>query len=221
MARKDKTKGPRPAEIVIAAVLSLLLGVVGAALFLAFQEPEEVTSMPEPEDREFGVVYYVPGERGNQSHGTWTMKKEVLERKRSGTLVLVEEELNQWVAQEFKEPTGEPDGPLLHIRPGTPGFRIEEGVLHAGFPLEWSILGASRKFQSQAIGGFERAGDRYVFDHDRVYVGSMQVPNIFGLSDLLVRRVVNSFEVSDSLREGWANLEDVSLDEETLRLVIP
>jgi|GEM_PF-4437755 len=221
MAKIDKTKGPRPVEIVIAGILSFVLGVVGAALFLAFQEPEEVTTLPDPEDREFAVVYYKPGSRGDQSHGTWAVKKQVVERQRSGTVVLIEEELNQWVATEYQDPGEGEEGPVLHISPGTPRFRIDEGVFHVGMPLDWSIFGMSREFKSQAFGSFERRGGQYVFAPERVYVGSMPVPNVFGLSNMLVRRVVNAFDVPGPLREGWANLESVTVDGESLRLVIP
>jgi hypothetical protein len=222
MPKSEKEKGPRPAEIVIAAFLSLLLGAVGSAVFLAFQDPEEVTSLPGAEERGFAVVYHVPGKPGNQTHATWQIKREVVQRQRTGTVPLIEEELNQWAAQEFREGAGDSgDEPILHIRPGTPRFRMADGVLFVAMPMEWRVFGTGRKFLSQAHGSFVPRGGQYVFEHERLYIGSLPVPKVFGLSDLLVRRVVNSFDVPNELREGWANLESVSVEDETLRLVIP
>jgi hypothetical protein len=218
----DKNKGPRPVEIAISAVLSVILGLLGAAVFLALQDPVEQTSVPSEEEREFGRVYYVPGNPGGQQHATWTVKREVVQRGRSGTVPLVAEELNQWAATEWRERRpGESSGPVLHVRPGIPRFRMEDSVFHVNLPLEWSAFGQSREFKSQAHGGFTRRGGIHVFDHDRVYIGSMPVPNLFGLSNSVVRRVVNSFEVSQELRDGWARLEDVTVEGETLRLTIP
>lgn len=220
--RSDKEKGPRPAEIAVAAVLSAILGLVGAAAFLAFQEPEQVSSMPEEEDRQLGVVYYLPGKPGGNAHATWQAKRDAVQAGRSGTISLVEEELNQWAGQEFGKGPGETEeAPSLHIRPGRPRFRIDEGTFHVGIPLDWNVFGMSREFDSQAQGSFARRDGVHVFAQERVYVGSMPVPNLFGLADGLVQRVVDSFEVSEELREGWANLESVAVEEESLQLVIP
>ena len=222
MSKAGKEKGPRPVEIAIAAVLSLILGVLGAAVFLAFQEPEEVTELPPEEEREFGVVYQLPASMGNQSHATWQVKQAAVQNGRSGTVPLVAEELNQWAARTFPEKDEEEgEKPAIHVNPGTPTFRIEEGVFHIAMPLEWSAFGASREFAGQAFGGFVRENGVHVFDYERVYIGSMPVPGIFGLSDMVVNRVASAFEVSDELREGWAGLESVSVEEETLQLVIP
>jgi hypothetical protein len=217
----DKNKGPRPVEIGIAAVLSLILGVVGGALFLAFQAPVEANTPPNEEERRFGAVYYIPGKPGGQQHATWQPKREALLRGRSGTMPIIEEELNQWAAAEWRQPQAGDDGPVLNVRPGTPRFRISEGVFHVNMPLEWSVFGQSKEFKSQAHGGFARRGGIYVFDHERVYIGSMPVPKIFGLSNNVVRRVVNSFDVPEELREGWAGLENVAIEAETLQLTIP
>ncbi len=222
MSKAGKDKGPRPVEIAIAAVLSLILGVVGAAVFLAFQEPEEVVGTPPEEDRVFGVVYYVPPSMGNQAHATWQVKQTAVQQGRSGTIPLVAEELNQWAARTFPESDEEGgDKPAIHVSPGTPGFRMEEGVFHVSMPLEWSAFGASREFLGQAHGGFAEENGVHVFDYERVYIGSMPVPGILGLSDMVVNRVASAFEVSDELREGWAGLESVTVEEETLQLTIP
>lgn len=221
MSKADKKKGPKPVEIVIAAVLSLVVGVVGAAAFLAFQEPEKVDEMPTEEDRQFGIVYYVPGSTGNQNHATWAAKREAIIKGRSGTLPLVAEELNQWVAREYPEKESEGDKPVLHVSPGTPNFRIEEGVFHIMMPLEWSVFGFAHEFRSQASGDFGPKNSVYAFEQDRVYVGSMPVPNVLGMSDSVVKKVLGGFEISEDLYAGWKTLEDVSLDAETLQLVLP
>lgn len=216
----EKNKGPRPVEIAIAAVLSCLLGVVGAIVLLAFQAPEEVTELPPEEDREFGRVYHVQGKKGNASHGTWEAKTEAIKAKKSGKISLVEEELNQWASRQLKE-TDAVEKPALHIEPGTPNFKIGDDELFVGAPLTWNIFGSSRTFESHTRGHFAAEGDSFVFEHGRIYVGSCPLPDLGGLATRLFRDVADSYNVSESLREGWANLESVSIEEGSLKLVIP
>lgn len=215
---KKKDKGPRPVEIVISAVLSGVLGVAAAIIFLALQPPEEVTEMPAEEDREFGRVYYIAGKGGNASHGTWHPKREAVKAKRSGSISLVEEELNQWASAELKE-TSEIEKPFLHIEPGVPNFRLAGDVMVVGVPLTWNIFGVSRELDSHTSGRLARKGDGYGFEYDRLYVGSCPVPDI--LANRLVGDVIASYDVSEGLEEGWAALESVTIEEGSLKLVIP
>jgi hypothetical protein len=221
MSKADKEKGPKPVEIAVAAVLSLVVGVLGAAAFLAFQEPEKAEKMPAEEDRVFGIVYYVPGSMGNQNHAAWAAKREAVIRGRSGTVPLVAEELNQWVAKEYPNKESAGDKPVLHVSPGTPTFRIDEGAFNIMIPLEWSVFGMSHEFRSQAWGDFVQKKGVYSFDAARVYIGSMPVPNVFGMSASVVRKVLGGFDISEDLYAGWSSLESVSVKDDTRQLVIP
>lgn len=223
---KEKDKGPKPFEIVIAAVLSFIIGVLGAGVFLAFQPLEKVNEMPAEEDRVLGKVYYVEGKGGDTTvdgrtvRGTWEPKEGAVRAGRSGTLSLVEQELNQWAAQRLKG-GGSDDLPALHIEPARPNFRLADDQLYVMTSLEWSAFGVERTFDSLVSGPVVSRGGTHELDHEQLYVGSLPVPNLFGLADRLVRDVVDSYDVPEELREGWANLETVSIDGDTLELVIP
>jgi len=214
----EENKGPRPVEIVIAGVLSGMVGVVGAAVFLAFQPAERVTEMPEPEDRSLGRLYYVAGKGGSSEHDTWQAKKVGLEAARSARMTLTEEELNRWAAQGL-EVVGASDQGFLEIGAGAPTFRIADGLMTVRVPLTLNLFGNGRTFDSQASGQFVRRGAQYVFDYDRLYVGSCPVPGF--LSSRLVKGVIASYGVSDELRAGWAALETAELNNASLRLMIP
>lgn len=233
---KKKNKEPRLYEIVIAAVLSGILGVVGAVAYLALQAPEEVDELPAAEDRELGRLYYVVGAKGDESHATWEAKVEALKSGRSGTFSVVEQELNQWAAarlgskagekgadgaegEEGEAPADDGEKPFLHVEPGTPNFHIAENRLFIGAPLEWNFFGMTRSFDALTSGQFEERDGVFAYKHDRVYVGSCPLPGF--VADRLVRDVVASYNVPETLTESWAALEGVSLEEDGLKLVIP
>lgn len=219
MARRNKDEGPKPYEIAVAAVLSLIVGVIGAAGYLAFTPLEEVNEMPDKEDRRIARIYYVPGEQGGRQHGTWEPKRQAIETGRSGTFELVEEELNQWAAATYRDDAITETGPL-QITADTPNFRIENG-LEINVNLEWSIFGASQRFRSLAVGNFEQRRGEYVFRPDRVYVGSCPIPGAFGLARKMFDRVAGAYEVSPELREGWRQLASLEIAENEMKVAIP
>jgi hypothetical protein len=214
----EENKGPRPVEIVIAGILSGIVGVLGAAVFLAFQPAEKVTEIPEAEDRSLGTLYYVEGKGGSSEDDTWKAKKSGLEAARSARMTLTEEELNQWAAQDLKMGAA-PDQGFLVIEPGTPRFRIADDILMVRVPLTLRLFGNGRTFDSQASGSFVRRGADYGFEYDRFYIGSCPVPGF--VSSRLVKSVVATYDVSDELRSGWSALGTVELDGGSLRLMIP
>jgi len=217
---KSKNKEPRLWEIVVAAILSLIVGLLGAVAFLVTLAPEEVSELPEPGERELGRVYLIKGEEGDSSHATWEAKEEAVKAQRSGEISVVEEELNQWAeARLGGDGEGSGEASFLHVESGVPNFRLEEGELFVSIPLTWNLFGFAETFESQTSGTFRQRGGSFEFDHDRVYVGSCPLPDFF--AKRLVRDVIDSFQPLDELREGWANLENVSLEEEELALVIP
>jgi len=217
---KDKHKGPKPVEIAVGGVLSVLLGIMGGALFLALQAPVEVKELPPENERDLAGVYFIRGKSGAQEHQTWSIKKEAVNSSRSGEFEVVEQELNLWAVNDFRQ-TGGGGGGMLHIKPNTPNFRIADSRLQVALPLEWNVFGARRKIESQAAGTFRQRNGVFTFVPERVYIGACPVPKIFGLSDYFVNKVVAAFDIAPELSDGWAQIQDVSLDGEKLRIVIP
>ncbi|HLS28621.1 MAG TPA: hypothetical protein VK041_08220 [Opitutales bacterium] len=217
---KSKNKEPRLWEIIVAAILSLVVGFLGAVVFLVTLPPEVVSELPAEEDREIGKVYYVKGGEGDASHATWEAKEEALKAQRRGSMTLVEEELNQWAGVRLgEEQSPGDDQPLLHIVPGVPNFHLTDEELFVSVPLEWSLFGFGRTFDGLTSGTFEETGGRHVLNYDRVYVGSCPLPGF--LANKLVRDVTASYDVAEEVEEGWAALQSVEITEEGLALVIP
>lgn len=218
MARR-KDQGPRPYEIAIAACLSLIVGVLGAAVYLALIPPEEVSEIPEEEDRRLARVYYVPGSAGTREHGTWEAKQAAIESGRSGSFSFVEGELNLWARNFFSDEEETKAGPVL-IKAGRPNFRVDE-ELQINLDLDWSAFGMERDFVSLATGEFVERRGQHVFRPRRVYIGSCPVPGIFGLAQKAFGRVASAYEIPAELREGWEQLASVEIEEEELKVTIP
>lgn len=217
---KSKNKEPRLWEIVVAAILSLIVGVLGAVVFLVTLPQEEVSELPAEGDREIGKIYFVKGSKGDASHGTWEAKEEALKAKRRGSMTVVEEELNQWAEVRLGEEQTRPaDQPLLQVVPGVPNFHLTDEELFVSVPLEWNLFGFRRTLGSLTSGTFQEKGGTHVFNHNRVFVGSCPLPGF--LAKKLVGDVSASYDVAEELEEGWSNLQSVEIGEEGLALVIP
>ncbi len=221
--KREKEKGPKLYEIIIGAILSVILGVLLAVVYLAFQEVEEVDQLPSEEARQARTVYFVEGETGAPGQFNWRPKQGAFEEGRSGTLELVEQELNQWVADQFSELEDRDyeDEGMFYIAPRTLNFRIDDGKLQLAADLDWTVFGYSHSLKTQALGSFVREEGVFVFEPETMYVGGFKLPEPAVLGSALIRRIVEALNVSADLRDGWASLTDVSIEEDVLILEIP
>ncbi|TVR46970.1 MAG: hypothetical protein EA425_16520 [Puniceicoccaceae bacterium] len=226
---------PRPADtdkdtfslanVIVGAVLSLLLGVVGAVLFLVMVPVVEGTPPAEDEidrSREDYLRYYQPGTRSGQRGANWMLKKQALIDGRSGALLFYEEDLNLWAANAYEQQL-DGNGTVLGVLsvPGTPVFRVAEDHLAVGLPVKLQLLGLERDIIVQAKGGFATRDGRLVFRPHEVLVGSWPVPAALGLRQRIYRNFAGAFPPPEDVREAWPQVEAIGFEDQALRVVIP
>jgi len=140
--------GPGPFEIILSILLSLVLGVLLAALHLVFK-PVEVVKKAE-EAVEVKNVYFVEGAVNSAKSRQWTRKRQMLTEGAAVDVVFNEEELNAWMATATPKPAAPAPGatpaqPAM-IQPERINFRIQEGVLQVGLLGKlsaWAMSGSS------------------------------------------------------------------------------
>lgn len=208
-------------EIIIGLALSISLGALLACLSLISRPVERVRELPK--DAVAGTVYYLPGNESAQIGRQWMRKRQLLLEKQSGELVFVEEELNAWAREVFKDdPTKNSEkSPFPTLSTGTPNFRIRDNQLQIAFDCELSYSGLAGKVVVQMRGEIERQGDRFVFTPNDTWIGGLQAGKIFGLGDLVAGRLLTAQALPEELRAGWNALGYAQIEGKELVLRIP
>lgn len=207
--------GPSMFEVVCGAVLGLLAGVAVACVYLVFKPVSTVRELPKEQPR--GMVYYIPGVESNAKGADWKGKLTSFASGR--TVVLVEDELNMWVASSVN-----PDAPKKSdsdeiLIPAKPNFKIAGNQMQIGLNCTLNWYGLMRDVTFQSKGTFQKIGDHFVFVPETLYLGSCPLHFIPGASNLLVSRLVGKRKVPDELKVAWNNLNDVVVDGDAIRLV--
>ena len=206
----------------ILVVVGLLLGVSTSAGMLILEPVRLSRSMPTEEEK-LEAVYYVSGKRTGSKGAKWMFKKQAFVESRSGALSFVEEELNQWLLASYHSQKSRLELPAINMeaRAELPVFRISEGTLQIGMPLEYMSFGKRWKIYAQVSGGFEETKDGFSFVPERFYIGSCPIPNAQGISRFLFNRYKKSFDVPEDIQKAWDNLIEVKIEEDTLTLITP
>ncbi len=221
--KTEQQKGPKLYEVVIGAILSLILGGLLAVIYLVLQPVEEVAQFPPEEAREKGKVYFKPGQVGRAGEFNWRPKQAAFEAGASGTIELVEQEINQWVSVEFSDLEDEdyPDAGMFFIAPRSLNFRVGDGRFQIASDLDWTVFGYTHTLKAHAIGTFVRGNGSFAFEPEEMYIGGFTVPRTGDFGPTLIRRVVEVLDPSQDLRESWAAVSEVSIVEDQLILEIP
>lgn len=211
-----EVNGPSLLEVTLGAALSVALGAIVAAGYLAIQPVQTVRSLPaEPEN---GVVYYVTGAESGSARAQSMRKRQLLVEGATTEIRLTEQELNAWMASSRANPEGEDEGQGLLAVDGV-NFRVAEDTLQIGLPCTFSLMGFTRSLIVQASGGFEKSGDRFVFEPEIVMIGGLAAHRLPVLPGLLVGRLMAAQEIPEELSTAWAALNDVSVQGNELVLV--
>lgn len=215
----NQSPATRFLSTLLLVVLGVFLGISTSAGMLILEPVRISRKVPTEEDKQ-GEIYYVAGTRIGSKGAQWLSKKQAFEEGRSGELSLVEEELNQWMRASYESRKSRLELPAINmeVRADLPVFRIADGVLQVGMPVEYSSFGKRWKIYTQVQGGFEKEGNVFSFVPERLYVGSCPVPNTQGISRFFFYRYKNSFEIPEDLQNAWANLADVRVEGNTLLL---
>ena len=216
MATKPESNGPSLLEITLGACLSLLLGAVIAAGYLAVQPVQSVRSMPaEPEK---GVVYYVTGSESGAARAQSMRKRQLLVEGGATEIRLSEQELNAWIASSQANPDGEDDESGI-LKVDSVNFRVADDALQIGLPCTFSLLGLNRSIIVQARGGFEKSGDRFVFAPDSLMIGGLAAHRLPVVADIVMGQVLSGQEFPEELQSAWGALSEVSVEGNELVLV--
>ena len=225
MSRKiDRAlRGPSWVEVILGAALSLLLGIALGAALLVFRPVQSVKQMPKEDAIDPEAVYFVEGSRETSRARDAAAKRKAFIEGQS--VSVNEDELNTLAggtpgaAGDRKPADVAADGGTL--APGTPNFRIRDGVLQVGVPVMVNLLGLNRKVVVQTRGGFTQQGGTFVYDPDVFYVGSLPVQRLPFLAGYARSEFLDTEALPEDMRKAWMKLAGVSIDGNILNLKMP
>ena len=158
-AREGKPVGPGTAEIVVAAILSVLLGLVLGAAILALQPVAVVKELPAAKDRPRGTVYHIPGKQDSSKGAEALRKRQLFMGGQS--ISLSEEELNLLFAPPATGSAGRKEsknevviGGLFAV--GEPNVRLADGVIQLAAPVRLVMPDVGVRFIVQIRGTMAR-----------------------------------------------------------------
>ncbi|ACB77095.1 hypothetical protein [Opitutus terrae] len=210
--------GPSWTEVILGAVLSLLLGVVLAAVYLVLKPVAAVKELPKEPATD--VVYYLEGTRDLTKARQAAAKQKAFVQ--GGSVVLNEDELNTLLGLTPAVAKSEAEAAAAEktITPGTPNFRIRDNVLQIGVPVQIKVLGFAQNVIVQARGGFAQRGDRWVFDPTEFYVGSCPLQRLPAVEGMLVKQVMAGATIPEDVAAAWQRLTGVAVEGSALRLTV-
>lgn len=229
--------GPSMTEVALGAVLGLVVGVLGACVYLVFKPVAQVKELPKEPLR--SVVYYIPGTESNAKSKGWQAKQKQMLSGKAFSLSLVEDELNMWAntiadPAPAPKPAGKPgakpaakteDAPKAVgdgiFNPGKPNFHIVDGKLQIGGKCLLNWYGLTYEVTVVTTGTFSKSGDSVSFSADKVYLGSCPVHLLPGVAGPLVAHLITRVKVADEMRAAWAKLDSASIEGGALKLVAP
>ncbi|HRE83671.1 MAG TPA: hypothetical protein PLN52_21685 [Opitutaceae bacterium] len=207
--------GPGWGEVLLGVTLSLILGVLCAAIYLVFKP---VVIAKEPSEAIFqDAIYYLPGTTNVAAGRTWMRKKQVLVEGHAGDLLLSEEELNAWATATMKPAENSTDT----IVPAQINFRINENILQIAAPTTFKVLGYDVPVVIQARGNFERVGEHYVFQPTELLLGSLATHRIPGATPKVAQYLLQVQPFPADVTEGLKRASHAVVEGDQLRLTFP
>ena len=227
--------GPSMTEVALGAVLGLVIGVLGACVYLVFKPVAQVKELPKEPLR--SVVYYIPGSESNAKSKNWQAKQKQFLAGTTALISVVEDELNLWgntLASPAAAPAPAPkkgakpapapaaDAPKPAIdgifNPSRPNFRIVEDKLQIGGKCVLNWYGLTYEVTYLTTGTFAKSGDTVSFVADKVYLGSCPVHLLPAASGPLVSHMISKMKVPDEVHAAWAKLNSVTIEGGALKL---
>lgn len=227
--------GPSMTEVALGAVLGLVVGVLGACVYLVFKPVAQVKELPKEPLR--SVVYYIPGNDSNAKSRGWQAKQKQFLAGNTAIISVVEEELNAWgntlagpaaaapppkSAKPGAKPAPAADAPKPAVdgvfNPSRPNFHIVEGKLQIGGKCLLNWYGLTYEVTYLTTGTFSKSGDTVSFVADKVYLGSCPLHLLPAASGPLVTHLISKIKVPDEVRAAWAKLNSVTIEGGALKL---
>jgi len=207
--------GPSTTEVVLGSILSILLGVLLASIYLAARPMKVVKAIPE--EAEPDVVYFVEGRKDYEASRRWMLKRDGFVQGQS--IEVTEGELNFWVTSVYPPAEGGKGEAMFTI--GTPQFRIEDDELKAGAICKFDYFGVVYEIAVQAAGGFSKMGERFVFNPREVAIGGLPAHRMGPLGSILFKQFAGAFVPPEDVAQAWSQLADVHVEGNMLILGAP
>lgn len=220
--------GPSWVEVIVGALLSVVIGVVLAAVYLVTKPVATVKELPK--EPVVGMVYHLEGSKDATKGRTWVAKRQQLVAGQS--VAVSEEELNAAIAginapapkkpgAKAEEPAPAPEAKPGPFKPGTPNFRIRDGEVQISVPVTVNTFDLGLNVLVQARGSFEKHGDQFVFAPKTLLVGSCPVEKLPGVAGAALRQFLGAQAIPDDIASAWAKLANVSVEGALLKLDAP
>lgn len=226
MAKQKEKESGSLAGALLAGGLSFLLGVALAFASLASKSAEVRSDPPEEEDRQPGVVYYVPGEQSYNR--TYRAKLAQLEQTGAVEVTFTEAELNRWSDLRLLPPEAAPEeekqeGWFSYLRMETTplNVRLPGEEIQLATELSLPNLFPGKTFVYQMRGHLDDGPSGPRFRPHWGRLGSVPTGFLPGLGALLssrVRTLLSESEGAGRFAEVWPRVETVALGEERLTL---
>ncbi len=228
--RIDRAKnGPGPIEVFLGALLSLLLGLTFALVYLVLK-PVQVAK-PSAREPVAGPAMYVRGNREGDRGKQWLRKKQLFTEGNS--VAVNEDELNAWISAGTAPESPKPNAPkkLVQAPPpppvgilsfGTPNFRVRNGTLQIGCEgtLNLEMVALKHPLVMRATGQFVKNGDGFVFVPEQFYLGCCPLHRLPGVANLVLDRLLEDVKIPEDIAAAWKKLADVSIEGSSLLLTV-
>ncbi len=222
-----RQRPPTWAEVILGALLSVALGIVLGAIYLATRPVKAVGEVPK--DAAPSAVFYVEGIKGYSSTSPAQAKKKAF---LDGESVTVDEaELNVLFSGPTKPPPAPaPKNTLAQPPPPPPtkeydvapiNVRIHDGKIQFAEVYTVNEYGLNTNLVVQARGDIVKNGDEFEFVPDVFYVGCCPLQRIPYVRSWLLKKLLFAQPFPADLAAAWAKLTDVSIDGSKLRLKMP
>ncbi len=218
-------------EVIFGAALSVVLGSVLGALALIFRPVTIVKEIPKEPVK--GVSYVLEGSRDSTKAKTIMAKRKAFAQGASGTISIVEDELNALVAPpapaaakpvkpgEKAAPAAPaaPTGELLSV--GTVNFRIGDGLVQIGVPVTLAALGAELKVFVQVHGAFVKKDAVFTFEPRKLMLGSCPLDRLPFAAGTVMKAFSSSQTVAEDVAATWPKVTNVVVEGRALKITLP
>lgn len=216
MSASNVRLGPGLGEIVLGSILSIVLGGLLAALFLAARPMKVVKEVPK--EAEAGVVYFIEGKKDYEASRRWMFKRDVFVQGQ--TVEVTEGELNYWVGSVYPPPAKDaPNDAMFSV--GTPQFHIADDELKAGALCRLNLFGLVHEIAVQSAGGFVKVGDSYEYRARELKVGGLPAHLLGPVGGMIFKQIAGAFVPPEDVAAAWVKLTDVHVEGNVLILAGP
>ncbi|HMD60807.1 MAG TPA: hypothetical protein VKG78_05230 [Opitutaceae bacterium] len=220
-------RSPSWFEVSLGALLSVALGIVLGALYLALKPVKKLGEAPK--DALSSTVTYVDGVRGYYTSAAVDAKRKAFVAGKSVTVD--EAELNVLFSGPVKPPPA-PLPPNTLVQPPPPpapkeydktalNVRISDGRIQFASTYSFNEYGISEIVVVQTRGGFARNGPTFEYVPDAFYVGCCPLQRIPYVREWLLKKLLFTDPVPDDIAAAWSRLSDVTIEGSKLRLRMP